>query len=243
MAQVQWTQREHPRVRAPRNAPRKAETARAPRPRTFVRAFRGARRLSSGTQRTVRRAPGDLPAAGRRRDRRGLRQRDASSQQLSKVRQRVKEVRFGRPDGASKNPGNLLVRKVMINPQDERRTLFSWQTLNRRADFFGALGAQQGSIRTLGVKVGAIARIERLGPRRLERYAVETDVDGDPVEPGSQRRLTLESFQAFECPDEHILREIRRVFVISNVAIAELIHLTAMPRDDHVECAAVVRDT
>ena len=73
----------------------------------------------------------------------------------------------------------------------------------------------------------------------MSASAIEADVDRDPVEPRRQARLALESFQPLEGADERVLREIGGILVVADVAITELIDLTAVALDDDVESIAL----
>ena len=151
----------------------------------------------------------------------------------------MEQVRLRGADRASEDARNLVVRQLMINPKNQRRTLLRWKLFDRRADFLRALAAEERCLRRFGADIDAVARLERFAARGLERQAIEARVDRDPVEPGGQARFALESFQAFEGADKRILRQIRGVLVIGDIAIAELIDLTAVALDDDVESIAL----
>ena len=48
----------------------------------------------------------------------------------------------------------------------------------------------------MSVVLETIASIDRLGDRRLRADAIQADVDGDPIQPGRERRLPLEILAA-----------------------------------------------
>ena len=75
--------------------------------------------------------------------------------------------------------------------------------------------------------------------RRLRADPIQADVDGNPIQPGRQRRLALERLQPAPRAHERVLREIAGVFVIVHEAIADLVDGAPMPLDDHVERLAL----
>ena len=68
-------------------------------------------------------------------------------EQLLQVRQRVKEVRLHRADRAAEDPGDLLVRQVVIHAQDQRRALLLGSRAIAARTLGGALRSQQRRIR------------------------------------------------------------------------------------------------
>ena len=57
----------------------------------------------------------------------------------------------------------------------------------------------------------------------------------DAVQPGADGRLSLESAEAAIRPNEHVLRQVARVFVVADEAIAELVDVALVPLDEHIE--------
>ena len=57
------------------------------------------------------------------------------------------------------------------------------------------------------------------------------------MEPCPKRRLSAEAAQAAIRAEKDVLREIARVLVVANEPIAQLMHRTAMPFDNEIECA------
>ena len=75
--------------------------------------------------------------------------------------------------------------------------------------------------------------------RALEREPVERHVDGDAIEPGAERRISLERAERAIRADERVLRQIARVLVIADEAKADLIHGATIALDDEVERGAM----
>ena len=89
----------------------------------------------------------------------------------------------------------------------------------------------------LGAWIGT--GVERLVRRALEREPVERDVDGDAIEPGAERRISLELAERAIGADERVLRQIARVLVIADEAKADLIDAPPIAFDDEIERVAL----
>jgi hypothetical protein len=108
-------------------------------------------------------------------------------------------------------------------PQDQRRALLGRKALNRRAHLDGALAPQDPFERILAASILDLRRLDRFGRRTLHRQPIETGIHAHPVQPRAERRIPFEIPEALERPDEHILRQIRRVSMIADKAVAELV--------------------
>ena len=153
------------------------------------------------------------------------------------VRQRVEEVRFDRADRAAENRGDLLVRQLVVHAKDHRGALFPGQPGDRGANRCGPLLPQHVAIGPLRRGVLMLARSIGSITGGFDRHAIEADVDRDAIQPGAEGRVPLERAQRAVRAHERVLREIAGVFVIADEPVADLIDLSAMALDQHVERA------
>jgi len=99
----------------------------------------------------------------------------------------MKEVRLHGANRAAENPRDLIVRQIVIDAEDDGGALFLRQPGDRGSDFGGALRPEERRISGLSSRVCVLARLEWLGYRRFDRYAIETEIDGDAIEPRTDR--------------------------------------------------------
>ena len=155
----------------------------------------------------------------------------------------MEEIRFHGADRAAEDSGDLFVRQLVVHAEHERRPLLLRQVRDRGAHFYRALRAQKRRICRFGPRVHVLTRLESLERRRFRRDAVEAEVDGNPVEPGADRRLSLETAEGAVGADERFLRQIARVLVVAGETIAESIHLSPVAFDEDVEGPSPARET
>ena len=136
-------------------------------------------------------------------------------------------------------PCDFLVRELLIDAKRQRRALLRWQFRNRGAHFGRALAAHHLVEGVGHTPVGSRRRVDRLGLDPLRRDPVQADVHADAIEPRAERRFVLEVAQGLERPHEHILGQIRCIFVVVHEAITELVDVAPVALDDRVERLAV----
>jgi hypothetical protein len=67
---------------------------------------------------------------------------------------------------------------------------------------------------------------------------VQTHIDRDAVQPGCERRLSLEPAEAAIGSNEHVLREVARVLVVADEPVTEQINLALVALHDRTERVA-----
>ena len=158
----------------------------------------------------------------------------ASRAQLLQIRQRVKEVGFHRADRAAEDARDLLVRQLVIRAGSASRAASA--AAARSPPHAPARSPQQRTSRPL---VSASTLLDRSSGSirgRLRRDPVQAHVDRDADTARSTAPTALEPRGApLIRANEHVLRQIARVLVVADEAIAELVDLTPVPFDDDVE--------
>src|SRR5580765_5934733 len=79
--------------------------------------------------------------------------------------------------------------------------------------------------------------VEVFGDRLPDGDTVQARVHADSMKPRRERRSAAEAAQPAIHAEEHVLRQVARVFVVPDKSIAQLINLAPMPFDDDVEGA------
>ena len=105
----------------------------------------------------------------------------------------------------------------------------------------GSVVSQQPCCCRFVARINMLLLVERLDGRRLDRNAIQTHIDADPVQPGCKRRLPSEFSEAAVCTQEDVLRQIAGVFMVAHEAIAQLINRPAMTFDHQIEGARATR--
>ena len=185
------------------------------------------------------------PAALRRRRPTARRAPARSSRSASQVSQLGPQrlARAGEPrlDGSHRQPErecDLFVLQSFDLPQHQRCPLLERQILNRRLQPRADLLASQLAIGRR--RVGAQHHLAVIANVLVERHLicplappppslpVPHLVDDDPEDPGAQRRLPAETVQGAEHPQEHLLRQIERLFAVAEQMGREAEHETVM---------------
>src|SRR5262245_28350720 len=83
--------------------------------------------------------------------------------------------------------------------------------------------------------------LDRLGLESAGLHPGQAHFDADAIQPRRNRRLAAKVLETAVRAQEHVLREIARVLVVGDEAIAQLVDRTAVPLDDQIEgaCPAV----
>ncbi len=150
----------------------------------------------------------------------------------------MKEICFHGSYRCSDDSGNLVVRQIVIDTKDQRGSLFLWQTRNRCPHRRCALASQDPGVGAFFSKVGVIGGVKCRPLVATRAHPVQTNIDGNAIQPRAERGLALETMQASICADEDVLREIARVLVIAGEAITQLVDLPLVPFDDRIKCVA-----
>src|SRR6185295_13801619 len=149
----------------------------------------------------------------------------------------MKEIRLDRAHRTAKGRRDLAMRQLVIHAEDQRRALLPRQLRDRLPDACRALALEHVIGRGFSARIDMLPLPDRLGSRSLRADAIEADVDADSIQPGSQRRLAAKIPKSPERADEYILRQVAGVFVVADEAVAQLVHVAAVPLDDQVEGA------
>ncbi len=156
---------------------------------------------------------------------------------LNCAAQRLTRAREPGLDGAHRHVeriGNLFVAQPVYLPQDDDRSLIERQRVQRRPEPRRHLLARKRAVGRVAVtRLPQLAVIEHVlfelhligaaapAPPAL---TIARLVDGDPVNPGPERRLTAERVNGAEDPQEHFLRQVEGLVTIAQQVQGELKH-------------------
>ena len=96
----------------------------------------------------------------------------------------MKEVRLDGTDRISKNLGDLTMGEIVVDTQDQLRSLLVWQSGNRRSHLGRALTTRDDLHRRFAPLIEEPLRLDRLNVRALRADIVQADVDSNAIQPG-----------------------------------------------------------
>jgi BirA family transcriptional regulator, biotin operon repressor / biotin---[acetyl-CoA-carboxylase] ligase len=148
-------------------------------------------------------------------------------------------VALGRTDRNASDARDLGIREPEGVAEDDRRPLLRRESGQR----FGEIAAQVGErheARGVGVLPGSRVLRKRLGPAHaLERRAVATGVDDEPVQPGRELGFAAELAQARAELHERLLGGVPRLFQVAEELRGQAVDLGCVAFDERVEGAPV----
>src|SRR5712692_7280972 len=100
----------------------------------------------------------------------------------------MEKIRLDRPDRASENVRDLLVRHLMVHPEDQRRALFARELRDGRPNSGGPLLFEYPLGGRFRSSVYVLSRLDRFARRRLGADPVQADIHPDAIQPRAERR-------------------------------------------------------
>jgi len=129
----------------------------------------------------------------------------------------------------------------MIGPQNQCRPLLRRQAGNGLPDLDRPFISQHCRVGTFRPDVHRFDLLDRREARNLHRLAIEADVHRDPMQPGRERRVSLELRQGAKRPHEGVLRQVAGILVIAGEPVAELIDPPLVSLHDRIESITLPR--
>ncbi len=141
------------------------------------------------------------------------------------------EARFDGADCHAKRSGDLLVGQAVDFPEHNHRALFERQCVQGAPHLPGGFLLLQHpirhrrlpSLRQLALRRVIQAHLLRAMPPPPPALPVRRLIDGDPINPGPQRRLTAELGQHAEHAEEDLLTEVKSFLRIAKQVQSELV--------------------